>query len=197
MNIKTTTMRTPTIILLLTLLLLPSAYGQTKDAVDSKTKKELRKEEKRRNREAEKAAQAALVDTMVSARQFVLEADYLSNERGTRIVVSSTLNFIIVDTTQGTIQTASMSGVGGPNMMGGITADGNITQYELTKLPKNKGYSIRMMIMTTVGVYDVFFTVSTDGSATATLGGNWGGKLNFHGNLVPLGVSRIFKGRSV
>jgi hypothetical protein len=189
-------MKTP-IIILLALLLFPSAYGQAKEDVDSKTKKELRREEKKRNRETEKALQAALVDTMVSARQFVLEADYLSNERGTRIVVSSTLNFIIVDTKRGTIQTGSMSGVGGPNMMGGITADGDITQYELTTLPKKRGYSIRMMIMTSVGIYDIFFTISPDGSATATLGGNWGGKLNFHGNLVPLGVSRIFKGRSV
>jgi hypothetical protein len=82
-------------------------------------------------------------------------------------------------------------------MMGGITADGNITQYELTTLPKKRGYSIRLMIMTSVGVYDIFFTISTDGSATATLGGNWGGKLNFHGNLVPLGISRIYKARSI
>jgi Domain of unknown function (DUF4251) len=190
-------MRTTIMILLLALWLSPSVCGQAKEEVDSKTQKELRKEEKKRQREAEKAYQAALIDTIVSAKQFVLEADYLSNEHGTRVVVNSTLNFIIVDTTRGTIQTASMSGTGGPNMMGGITADGNITQYDLTKLPKNKGYSVRMMIMTTVGVYDVFFTISPDGSATATLGGNWGGKLNFHGNLVPLGVSRVFKGRSI
>jgi hypothetical protein len=175
----------------------PAVYGQTKEAVDSKTQKEMRKEEKKRVREAEKAEQAAIVDTMVNLRRFVLEADYLSNQHSQRVVVSSTLNFIIVDSTKGTIQTASMSGMGGPNMMGGITADGNITQYELTTLPKKRGYSIRMMIMTSVGVYDVFFTISTDGSATATLGGNWGGKLNFHGNLVPLGISRIYKARSI
>jgi hypothetical protein len=179
------------------LMLFPAVYGQNEEAVDSKTQKQLLKEEKKKQREAEKEQQAALVDMMVNARRFVLEADYLSNQYGTRIVVNSTLNFIIVDTTKGTIQTASMSGVGGPNMMGGITADGNITQYELTKSPKNQGYSLRMMIMTSVGIYDIFFTISSDGSATATLGGNWGGKLNFHGNLVPLGVSRIYKGRSV
>lgn len=189
-------MRTP-ILMLLALLLYTSVYGQTENAVDKKTQKQMLKEEKKRQREAERAEQAALVDMMVSAKQFVLEADYLSNQYGTRVVVNSTLNFIIVDTTRGTIQTASMSGVGGPNNMGGITADGSITQYELTRSPKNGGYGVRLMIMTSVGVYDIFFSISGDGTATATLGGNWGGKLNFHGKLVPLGVSRVYKGRSI
>jgi len=195
-NIKIITMRT-SILILLAFMFFPAVLGQTKESVDSKTQKELRKEEKKRVREAEKAQQAAIVDTMVNLRRFVLEADYLSNQYGSRVVVSSNLNFIIVDSTRGTIQTASISGVGGPNMMGGITADGNITQYELTKLPKKRGYSLRLMIMTSVGIYDIFFNISTDGSASATLGGNWGGKLNFHGNLVPLGLSRVYKGRSI
>jgi hypothetical protein len=189
-------MKTP-ILILFTFLLFTSVNGQTENAVDRETQKRMQKEERKRQREAEKAIQAALVDTMVNARRFVLEADYLSNQYGTRVVVNSTLNFIIVDSAQGTIQTASMSGMGGPNLMGGITADGNITQYELDKSPKNFGYNIRMMIMTTVGVYDILFTISADGSATATLGGNWAGKLNFHGRIVPLGVSRIYKARSV
>jgi hypothetical protein len=54
-----------------------------------------------------------------------------------------------------------------------------------------------MMIMTSIGMYDIFLTVSPDGNASATIGGNWGGKLNYHGRLVPLGVSKVYKGRSV
>jgi hypothetical protein len=185
------------IFILLAMMAFPVVYGQTEEPVNSKTQKQLQKEEKKKQREAERAAHAALVDTMVTSRKFVLEADYLSNQYGNRVVVNSTLNFIIVDTTRGTIQTGSMSGVGGPNMLGGITADGNITQYELIRSPKNGGYSIRMMIMTPLGAYDVYFSISTDGSATATLSGNWAGKLNFHGNLVPLRASRIYKGRSI
>jgi hypothetical protein len=189
-------MRT-TIILLLAIMLFPAVYGQTEATVDSKTQKKLLKEERKNQREAEKAEQAALVDMMVNTGRFVLEADYLSNQYGSRVVVNSTINFIIIDSTRGTIQTASMSGMGGPNMMGGITADGNISQYELTKMTKNRGYSLHVLIMTTVGIYDIFFNISSDGNTTATLGGNWGGKLNFHGDLVPLGVSRVYKGRSV
>lgn len=189
-------MRT-TLCILLLFMFAPAVFGQVEEAVDSKTQKELLREEKKRLREEEKVLWAAVVDTMVSKARFVLEADYLSNQYGTRAVVNSTLNFIIVDSTRGTIQTASMSGIGGPNMMGGITADGTITQYNYTRSPKNRGYSIRMMIMTSVGIYDIFFSVSSDGAANATLGGNWGGKLNFQGKLVPLGVSRIYKGRSV
>ena len=112
-------------------------------------------------------------------------------------MVNSTLNFIIVDSTEGTLQTASMSGVGGSNMMGGVTADGNITQYEVTKAKKSQSYSVKMMIMTSLGIYDIFLSISPDGNASATIGGNWGGKLNYHGRLVPLGVSKVYKGRSI
>jgi hypothetical protein len=185
------------IIMLLFLLAAPAAFSQNEEVVDSKTQKLLQKEEKKRQREAERAFQTAMVDTMVNTRRFVLEADYLSNQYGDRVIVNSTLNFIIVDTTECTIQTASISGSGGPNMMGGITADGNITKYELHKLSKGSGYTIKIMIMTSIGMYDVFFNVSPDGNCNATIGGNWGGKLNYHGQLVPLGESRIFKARSI
>lgn len=190
------TMRT-LFIIILSLLYIPAAFTQAEEAVDSKTQKQLLKEEKRKQKEMEEAERARLVDLMVNARRFVLEADYLSNQYGDRIAVSSTLNFIIVDSTQGTIQIASPSGIGGPNFMGGVTADGMITQYDVTKLPKSGGYNIKLLIMTSLGSYDIFISVSTDGYATATIGGNWGGKLNYHGRLVPLGISRIYKGRAI
>ncbi len=190
-------MRTLFIILLLLLFYLPAVFSQTEEAVDTKTQKQLLKEEKKKQREMEEAERARLVDLMVNTQRFVLEADYLSNQYGDRIVVSSTLNFIIVDSTQGTIQFASPSGMGGPNFMGGVTADGTITQYEITRLPRSGGYNIKLLIMTSLGTYDLFISVSTDGYATATIGGNWGGKLNYHGRLVPLGISRIYKGRAI
>ena len=184
-------------IIMLVLMLFPAAYSQTEGSVDKKTQKQLFKEEKRKQREAEMAEKSILVEMMVNERKFVLEADYLSNQYGSRIVVSSTLNFIIVDTTEGTLQIASMSGVGGPNMMGGVTTHGNISQYEVTKSAKSQGYSIKMMIMTSLGPYDIFLNISPDGNASATVGGNWGGKLNYHGHIVPLRVSRVYKGRSI
>lgn len=184
-------------IMLLVLMLFPVIYGQTEGTVDKKTQKRLLKEERKKQREAEMAETATLVDLMVTTRQFVLEADYLSNQYGRRIMVNSTLNFIIVDSTEGTLQTASMSGVGGSNMMGGVTAEGNITQYEVTKAAKSKSYSVKLMIMTSIGIYDIFIAISPDGNANATIGGNWGGKLNYHGRLVPLRMSKVYKGRSI
>jgi hypothetical protein len=185
------------VIMLLVLMLFPVTYSQTEGTVDKKTQRHLLKEERKRQREADFAEKAALVDMMVTSRKFVLEADYLSNQYGRRIMVNSTLNFIIVDSTEGTLQTASMSGVGGTNMMGGVTADGNITQYEVNKAAKSKAYSVKMMIMTSIGIYDIFLSISPDGNANATIGGNWGGKLNYHGHLVPLGISRVYKGRAI
>jgi hypothetical protein len=124
-------------IMLLVFMLLPAAYGQTEGTMDKKMQRRLLREERQKQREAELAETTVLIDKMVNSRQFVLEADYLSNQYGHRIMVNSTLNFIIVDSTEGVLQTASMSGVGGPNMMGGVTAEGSITQYELSKSAKS------------------------------------------------------------
>ncbi|MBN2275739.1 MAG: DUF4251 domain-containing protein [Bacteroidales bacterium] len=184
-------------IIILMLMFMPLASSQTENTVDRKTQRQLQKEEKKKQREAEQTMQAALVEMMVNEGKFVLEADYLSNQYGSRVMVNSTINFIIVDSTQGVIQTASMSGVGGPNFMGGVTAEGTITQYEVTKSGKSKIYNVKMMIMTSIGMYDIFLSITPDGNATATIGGNWGGKLNYHGRLVPLGASKVYKGRSI
>ena len=183
--------------ILLLLMLLPASYGQNEEGVDKKTQKQLVKEEKKKQQEILLAEQSSLVDRMISTRKFVLEANYLSNKYGNRIIVSSNLNFILVDSLRGTIQIASSSGVGGSNMMGGVTADGSISQFEVTKNAKSGSYSIKMMIMTSLGSYDIFFTVSADGTAYATIGGNWGGKLNYQGRLVPLDVSRVYKAPSI
>lgn len=182
---------------MMALMFFPSVFGQAEGTVDKKTQRRLLREERKKQQEAELAQMSVLIDRMVSSRQFVLEADYLSNQYGRRIMVSPTLNFIIVDSAQGILQTASISGMGGSNMMGGVTAEGRITQYEMTKSAKSGTYTIKMMIMTSIGMYDIFLNVSPDGMASATIGGNWGGKLNYHGRLVPLGVSRVYKGRSV
>jgi hypothetical protein len=189
-------MKSPGIILLL-LMLLPATYSQTEETVNKKTQKQLVKEEKKKQQEILLAKQSSLVDWMINSRKFVLEANYLSNQYGNRIIVSSNLNFILVDSLRGSIQIASASGVGGPNRMGGVTADGSISQYEVTKNAKSGSYSIKMMIMTSLGSYDIFFTISSDGTAYATIGGNWGGKLNYQGRLVPLGVSRVYKAPSI
>jgi hypothetical protein len=166
--------------------------------VDSKTSKKLTKEQRQEQRRIEEEASARQVTWMVESRQFVLEADYLSDKSGQRIIVNSTINFIIVDSTSLTIQLATISGVGGVNGMGGITADGNITKFETAKTGKNQtNYSIHIIAMTRIGTYDIFIDVFPNANADASISGNTSGKLNYHGNLVPVSESRVYKGMAI
>jgi hypothetical protein len=129
----------------------------------------------------------------------VLEANALSNKRGDRIQVSSRINFIAVDSDKITIQLASISGIGGSNGMGGVTTDGRISKYTLSKFGKDgNSYSIRIMAMTALGSYDILFTVSRLGNSDASLSGaTTGGKLDYHGYLVPKHLSKVYKGMSI
>ena len=51
-----------------------------------------------------------------------------------------------------------------------------------------------MNFMSTLGSYDITMMVNADGYADATIRGTWPGSLNYHGKLVPLELSRIYKG---
>jgi hypothetical protein len=179
-------------------LVVLTAAAQEESSVDSETTKKLTKAQKTEQRRLEAEETAKLVDWMVNRRKFVLEANMISNQTGQRIPVSSSINFIAVDSNKIVIQLASLSGIGGYNGMGGITADGTISQFKIGKLGKKSiGYTIQVTAMTSIGTYDIFFSVSPNSNADATIGGNWGGKLNYHGYLMPLEKSKIFKGMSI
>jgi hypothetical protein len=179
-------------------LVLLNAVAQEENSVDSKTTKQLTRQQKSEQKKLEDEETAKMVDWMVQNKKFVLEAYAVSNQTGERYQVSSNINFIAVDSNKITIQLASMSGIGGYNGMGGITADGTISQFKITKLgKKSNSYSIQVLAMTSIGSYDIFFNVSSNSNADASIGGSWGGKLNYHGFLIPLAKSKIFKGMSI
>ena len=173
-------------------------YSQVEQRLDNKTSQKLTKEQKSEQKRIEREAMAELVDQMIRAQRFVLEADYLSNQTGRRVVVSSNLNFIIIDSSRITIQIASPFSLGGPNGMGGITTDGTISSFKTEKVGKTKSsYAIRLFAMTPVGQYDIFMNISPDAGANATISGTSSGRLNYHGRIVPITKSRHFKGQSI
>jgi len=168
------------------------------EVMSKKEKKELAKEHRQAVRAADEAQMRQVVDSMISQRRFVLEADYISGKTGSRIPVTSTLNFIIIDSTEAVIQLGSLSGIG-YNGVGGITVEGNITKYEMSKKQEKKGvsYNITIYIMSNIGIYDIRFWISSSGLADASLRGNTSGVLNYSGNLVPIYKSRIYKARAI
>jgi hypothetical protein len=159
-----------------------------KDAGNNLTKKEQRK--------AKLDADFQRTSSMISSRQFVLEADWLGNSSGTRYAVSSNLNFISVDSIDAIIQTGNNASFS-RNGFGGVTAEGTITGWKVFTNSKSKSNSIRMDVSSRRGLFTIFIDISASGKATATLSGQTAGRLMYYGRIVPLNESNAYSGFSM
>jgi hypothetical protein len=184
-------------ILLFILIMLPiMAFSQDEGEVLSKKEmRELQKEKKKALRKEEQEQQEAVTKAMIENHRFVLEADYISGKNGASRPVNSSLNFVIIDSLKAIMQLGSNNS-SGINGVGGITLEGQVSKYTFTKLEKknNNSYSVTLYITSSLGIYDIQMWVTPSGRATATVRGNVSGSLTYSGSLVPLGLSRVYKG---
>jgi hypothetical protein len=155
----------------------------------------LNQQERKEVRKAQMAANFYIMDSLLNAKSFVLEADFLRNKYGVRVPVMSGLNFIKVDKSNGVLQTGSNDNMG-YNGVGGVTAEGRIGIWEIKKYPKKLSYTLRFSLLTQIGHYDVFMTISSDNNASATITGLWPGQLTWEGHLETIYNSRVFKGQN-
>jgi len=140
------------------------------------------------------ASNFSILDSLLNTKNFVLEADYLQNGYGVRIPVISDLNFIQVDESNGILQTGSNFRIG-YNGVGGVTAVGKIGSWKINKDFKRLSYSLRFSLLTNLGYYDIFMTVTSDNHASATITGLGRGRLTWEGHLETVNNSRVFKGQ--
>jgi hypothetical protein len=175
------------------------SFSQVVDPSVTTTKENLTKEQKLEKQKAEKEETARMVDKMVQQKRFVLEANYISDQTGRRIIVSGELNFVRVDSSQIIVQIAPISGMAGPNGLGGITAGGSINKWELRRFGKNKQlYSVNISAtFTRAGFYDILLTINPNGTAQGTLSGPDAAKILFYGRLVDIYTSKVFKGSGI
>jgi hypothetical protein len=156
--------------------------------------RKLTRQELKEVKKARLEANFRALDSLLIAKSFVLEADYLQNQYGDRIVVTPTLNFIKLNETNGILQTGSTWSKGSNNV-GGVTAEGSIGKYVVYKDPKKLTFSLQFSLLTNIGNYDVFMIVSPDASARATITGLGPGRLTWDGHLETIENSRVFKGQ--
>lgn len=154
----------------------------------------LSRQERKEARKAQSVANYYVLDTLLNSKTFVLEADFLQDKYGERIPVPSNLNFIKVNNSGGILQTGSNYGLGN-NGVGGVTAQGSIGSWEITKNPKRLYYTIHFNMLTNIGNYDIFMTVNSANQAEATITGLGPGKLTWEGHLEMNYNSKVFKGQ--
>jgi hypothetical protein len=156
--------------------------------------RKLSRQELKEVRKAQLEANFWAIDSLLNAKSFVLEADYLQNQYGDRVVVTPTLNFIKLNETNGILQTGSNWRMG-TNYVGGVTAEGPIGKYQVYKDPKKMSFTLQFSLLTSIGHYDVTMTVMANASARATISGLGPGKLTWDGHLETIENSRVFKGQ--
>lgn len=154
----------------------------------------LTRQERKELRKAELQANFHILDSLFQSKSFVLEADFLQTKYGDQIPVSSMLNFIMVNSTSGVLQTGNNSAIG-YNGLGGVTAEGSIGKWQLDRDYKNLNFTLRFSILTDIGSYDVLMTVNAGNYARATITGLWPGKLIYNGHLNRLDNSGVYKGQ--
>lgn len=166
--------------------LLISLAGHSQD-------KNSAREERKQMKQAELEQNFNILDSLLNAKSFVLEADFLQNRYGERVPVNPRLNFIQVDLGNGVLQTGNESRIG-YNNLGGVTAEGSVGKWKIYKNSKTRTYTISFNLFTRIGNYDILMKVNSANDASATISGTTSGKLTWHGHLNTVDNSRVFKG---
>jgi hypothetical protein len=178
-------------LVLIFLLVSITIFSQNQEPVNT-NKKQERKAEKNKQKEW----MTQVTKEMIENHSFVLEADYLNNNTGNRILVNSMINFIIVDSTTCTIQlgTTSGTGYGGTGM---LTLEGQINNYKYQKTEKKhfNAYYVSYTVFSSAGTYMISMYITDDGMADATIQGSTSGQLTYTGKIFPLSASHVYKGQ--
>ena len=190
-------------VLFLTTLLLLS-FTVTTFAQTSKEARAARREALKKEREARKALEAqqdsvAYLKAVEALKEgaFVLEADNVTFPNGITRYVSSNTNYVQVDNGEGIVQTAftNFAYTPGPNGLGGVTVQGNISGLKI-KEDKDGNYYYNYMIQGVAISASVFITL-TGGTnqASVTVSPNFNSNnMTMTGRLLPLDESDVFQG---
>jgi hypothetical protein len=153
------------------------------------------KRSKKEERRAKAEYSYRTLDSLMSSGRYVLEANYLQSKYGTMLPVSSNINFIRVNGPKGILQTGNDLR-DGYNGIGGVTAEGKISNYVIKRDPKRLTMAVTYQLFTNIGTYDIMLNVGADNSASATISGMTSARLTWRGQIVSLDKSKTFKGQT-
>jgi len=183
-------MKTGWIILLALLINSSLSFAQKQE---QQQKQKLTKEEKKELRKQEKEETQKLVAQLVNNRTFVLEADNLMTRYGQTFPVSSSINFISIDSTKAVFQFGSV-GMVGINGMGGVTIEGKVSSWDVKIRKRGGSYFVQTNLLSPMGNFDLRFDITSSGMADATITTNTGGRIHYSGRIVSPDQSRTYKG---
>ena len=171
------------------LLLVLGLSAQT--SIDNK---KLTRAERKEIKAQERAERKETIIAAIQNQQFVIEAYILEDRYGRFFQVSPMTNFVLVDSTEATIQFALPGRIGGWNGLGGITDEGRIRNITFSKKMPKYGVSFEMdMQGPAFGSSRVYVDVNDDGQAVMRFSGAFGARFSMRGNFELLEDSNIYK----
>lgn len=180
-------------VLLFTLLL-----SVMSNSVSAQVSEEMTAEERKAFQEKLDSIMSVEAEKAIFDKDFTLEADKVVFKYGQTAFVNSNTNFVSVKGDKSVVQVAFNIPVSGPNGLGGITLDGNISNYEIKK--DKKGNIDVSMNVTGTGISAMVNISLYSGSnkASVTILPNFNSnRITLTGIVVPSFRSTVYKGSSI
>ena len=176
------------------------SYAQEFGAESTMSRQEARRAARAAHRRAEAAQQLKDFQAAVECLKngsFVIEADQLLFPQGLTKFVSGITNFVSMNDGKAVIQIATSYFRPGPNGVGGITVEGNVSNITMSTSKRGIVY-YNFMVQGIAVSASVNIQLTGDGNrATVTIYPNFNSNnLTMTGTLVPYNESDVFQGRT-
>ncbi len=160
---------------------------------DNTTKEDCKEHKRRVQFEKQKT-----LNEMLSSKSWVLEAYTLQDRYGNTVNIQPSINFVAMNGNEATVQLGFDHRIG-PNGLGGITLEGNVSEYEINQNKKaHSGANARLFISgASSGHLSLMVHAGVDGFARATVSDNFGNRLTYIGRIVPMEESIFYKGQTM
>lgn len=203
-QIKCKTMKSIILRIFAMLLLLATTTANAQDIYDLQGKNEKVNVEKKLSKKERKALQNR-IDSLqwqealraVNDTAFTLEADQVIFKYGHRAYVSSTTNFVAINKKNATVQISFNVPVAGPNGMGGVTLDGNVSNYKITTDSKSTTLAFNVMGAIISAHLTIVIYNGSDMAQVDVMPNFNSRRISLSGRILPASQSFVVKGRAL
>lgn len=138
-----------------------------------------------------------IIKKAVESKNFIVEADRASFNRGRSVNVSSVTNFISVKDESAVIQISTLPG-SGMNGVGGITVEGSLSGYEIRTSKRGAMY-ITFDVMGPAVSANVTISLPKNGERVSVrINGNFNtSEIALNGTIMPTFESKVFQGTTI
>jgi hypothetical protein len=133
----------------------------------------------------------AVVVHAIESQRFIVRFDRFYMSYGGFLDLRPRSNYIIVDGKTAVINAAYMGRQWDVRPIAGINMKGQTVRYESVKKDSKGMYDIKMRVGNGASAFDVYLTVSKNGTANASINGHRIGNARYRGHVVPIDGDRV------